>query len=934
MATSFEVLFIGNLSLIDTDTADEIAENAAGILGSYGSTSSPLYNNVGRLTARNLLEDANDTYDVDNGGGYDTFDFNLNGTNYTSRQFDAIARYNITLTYVDGTTANITAYVFQDTTGATFLAPDTSYTLNQQAMQAKPIMSLSLNSVVSNTGDSNGDMLASRYDSNFASVIDGTTGNDSMAVGYTDAQGDQITNGNDYILAGAGNDTVTAGDGDDFVSGGTGADLIYGGNGNDSLQGNDGNDTIYGELGADTIDGGAGDDSILYGEGADVVYGGAGNDYIDDVSGGQLNGANTIYGGDGNDSIYTGNDADLIYGGQGTDWIDGELGNDTVYGGADNDTIMGSAGNDSLFGGSGADYIDGGVDNDIIYGDFNGNTVNINYTVSSYSLAGSSPAARVDDDATLNVSFDEVTSLRLSFGLLESNEENLITIDGVVVNIQSMIDAGEAVLSGGIAVGPNGGLTGTTTTSTTGTITFTVPLTSISVDHSGGGYDDVTVEYLATGGTYTAITDYSNGATGSYAADTVGISGSDTILGGLGDDTIWFGAGDDVVYGGDGNDSIDDRSGDGLVGDNYLDGGAGSDTIWAGYGSDTVLGGDGNDSMHGDQGNDTLLGGLGSDVLWGDAGDDVLDGGAGDDHLVAGAGYDTIVASSGIDNVYQFDLNDDDLDGFTNHQIDVSNLTDLEGNPIRWEDVVVTQNLDNHAVLTFPNGEQIILQGITADQVNDKVELISIGIPCFTVGTMILTPTGEKPIEMLRPGDMVVTRDNGPQPLVWAGSRRLGAKELARHPELRPIRIAPGDWAGPRGLLVSPQHGLFAQSAERGGTDQLIRATHLARLKGGKVRVANGVSSVTYIHLMFEEHQVIFGNGIASESFYPGKWGLSSLAAPCRREILQLFPELAGTDVARAYGETAMPFARFKELPDHVYDLSLQTFDRSLLRFG
>lgn len=290
-STTFQVMYLGQRALIDTTQRNNTAENAAGILGTYGSANDPLYNWVGTLYADYLLEDDNNSYDIDNGGGYDRFHVNGFGT----QNFDAVAEYAITLTYVDGTTAQITAYVFQDVQGHTFLAPETTLNADQAALTAKPIQSLALTAVTKSSGETSaGDMIAAREVGTYKTPVDGTTGNDSMGVGYTDAQGDQITNGSDYILAGAGNDTVTAGDGNDFVSGGTGADLIYGGNGNDSLQGNDGNDTIYGELGADTIDGGAGDDSILYGEGADVVYGGAGNDYIDDISGAQLNGANTV----------------------------------------------------------------------------------------------------------------------------------------------------------------------------------------------------------------------------------------------------------------------------------------------------------------------------------------------------------------------------------------------------------------------------------------------------------------------------------------------------------------------------------------------------------------------------------------------------------------------------------------------------------------
>ena len=60
------------------------------------------------------------------------------------RTFDALAVYNATLTYIDGTSAQITAVVFQDTNGDTFLALDFDPSANQIALEAGTIRSLTL----------------------------------------------------------------------------------------------------------------------------------------------------------------------------------------------------------------------------------------------------------------------------------------------------------------------------------------------------------------------------------------------------------------------------------------------------------------------------------------------------------------------------------------------------------------------------------------------------------------------------------------------------------------------------------------------------------------------------------------------------------------------------------------------------------------------
>ncbi|MCO8146901.1 Hint domain-containing protein [Rhodovulum tesquicola] len=99
---------------------------------------------------------------------------------------------------------------------------------------------------------------------------------------------------------------------------------------------------------------------------------------------------------------------------------------------------------------------------------------------------------------------------------------------------------------------------------------------------------------------------------------------------------------------------------------------------------------------------------------------------------------------------------------------------------------------------------------------------------CFAAGTRIATPAGEVAIEELRVGDAVLTCDNGVQPIVWIGRRRLTSPDLDRAPNLRPIRLAATLLGTDDPLVLSPQHGVLLRT---GGEERLIRATHLARLK-------------------------------------------------------------------------------------------------------
>ncbi|WP_428544758.1 Hint domain-containing protein [Profundibacter sp.] len=74
--------------------------------------------------------------------------FSINGG--APQTFDGTAIYNATITYIDGTTATITAVVYQDVNGNTYLAPEFSANADQTALEAGAIRSISLDSLAGN----------------------------------------------------------------------------------------------------------------------------------------------------------------------------------------------------------------------------------------------------------------------------------------------------------------------------------------------------------------------------------------------------------------------------------------------------------------------------------------------------------------------------------------------------------------------------------------------------------------------------------------------------------------------------------------------------------------------------------------------------------------------------------------------------------------
>ncbi|MDP5305666.1 Hint domain-containing protein [Paracoccus spongiarum] len=169
-------------------------------------------------------------------------------------------------------------------------------------------------------------------------------------------------------------------------------------------------------------------------------------------------------------------------------------------------------------------------------------------------------------------------------------------------------------------------------------------------------------------------------------------------------------------------------------------------------------------------------------------------------------------------------------------------------------------------------------------------------ITCFTAGTLIDTPEGPRPVEDLRAGDLVLTGDRGAQVLRWAGSRSL---DLQGRDHLRPVRIragALGQGLPVADLLVSPQHRVLVRSAiaqRMFGTDEvLVAARHLLALPG--IEVAEDAAQVTYVHLLFDRHELVTSNGAVTESLFTGPEALKGVGEAARAEILALFPQLAG----------------------------------------
>ena len=543
---------------------------------------------------------------------------------------------------------------------------------------------------------------------------------------------------------------------------------------------------------------------------------------------------------DGSTQVFASQGADTLEGGAGNDSLSGDFGNDSLAGGDGDDTLLGGTGDDTASGGIGADSIDGGSGADSLLGEAGADTI-IGGTGADTILGGTdADSLEGGDDADTFV--------------LEDNFGNDIIAGGEGGTDQDTLDA--SLLSTPIDVQFTGNEAGTASNAG-GTATFS----EIEAVTGSSGDDTLNAALSASAQTLNGG-DGADIITGGSAGDSLeGGSGADTIDGGAGDDTILAGTENDSVLGGAGNDSIE--------------GGDGADTLAGGADDDTILGGIGADSIDGDGGNDSLEGGEGNDTLNGGAGDDTLVGGAGADTINGGDDQDYIVG--GVDDVIDGGEGGTDDDTLYLGRFDFT----IDYDPLNGENGTV--NFDDGSSLSFTNIENVIA--------------------CFTPGTLITTLKGQMPIENICVGEKVFTRDNGYQTVRWVGQRKLEGSELVANPALQPILLR-ADYLAPgvpeRDMMVSPQHRMLVESIATqlllGQDEVLVKAKHLLH-KDGVEQVCP--ESVTYLHVMFDTHEIILADNAWTESFQPGD--MVEGDAEMMAELLRLFPELANEEGRLAF---------------------------------
>jgi hypothetical protein len=174
---------------------------------------------------------------------------------------------------------------------------------------------------------------------------------------------------------------------------------------------------------------------------------------------------------------------------------------------------------------------------------------------------------------------------------------------------------------------------------------------------------------------------------------------------------------------------------------------------------------------------------------------------------------------------------------------------------------------------------------------------ITPSVICFTPETWIATPQGPTRIADLAEDDRVLTKDDGPQPIRWIGHRRMSGARLFTMPELRPVRIKAGAIGldvPDEDLVVSPQHRMLVKGpmakALFNTSEVLVAAKDL--INDRSIMVDRRLPEVTYVHLLLDRHQIVFANGLETESFHPGATCLSAIDPGQLPSLLERVPGL------------------------------------------
>ena len=152
--------------------------------------------------------------------------------------------------------------------------------------------------------------------------------------------------------------------------------------------------------------------------------------------------------------------------------------------------------------------------------------------------------------------------------------------------------------------------------------------------------------------------------------------------------------------------------------------------------------------------------------------------------------------------------------------------------------------------------------------------------------THIMTIKGEVPVENLKAGDMIVTRDRGMQPLLWVGKVTPPASRKA-------VYFSENSINNSRDMMLCPNQ-LVALKGSKAllhyGQREVLIAAHTF-VNGSTIRLVDTRQQPFY-QLLLENHQVIYAEAAAVESYLPSVQNLSLLDPVQKQQVFKVLPKL------------------------------------------
>lgn len=242
---------------------------------------------------------------------------------------------------------------------------------------------------------------------------------------------------------------------------------------------------------------------------------------------------------------------------------------------------------------------------------------------------------------------------------------------------------------------------------------------------------------------------------------------------------------------------------------------------------------------------------------------------------------------------------------FGSHSVDPNNLnmgfevTDGHASYV----VTLINGPDGQILLMFagelpaPNVDFWVVRACIEPSTHNQLMDQPAGVVSLVHGTRLMTYSGDVNVEQLRVGDEILTRDNGTQKVLWIGQKRICGTQMFAKPSLRPIRLRAGSLRSGQpdsDLIVSGEQQVLLngkRAREMFHEDEvLISARDLVDER--RVVIDYTVRDIVYYHILVQNHEVVWANGVPSESFHPANTDIASLDSEQRDPLFLRYPQL------------------------------------------